>query len=653
MVEYISKINTKIALNQLKIASFIDCSGSTAASSATFCTSHSYTNVGSMSNHLSSIGNNGNIFSDKNRTRTVLDIEREIVSKIDSSNIVYWSTEVQFGPNIVSSGGTVPSCIFENEKSKEIFQNSDAIIFITDGEISKRDIQSFAKNIEQYNNKVLCICVIVAALEGENDLNDLSVSAISPFMVAPNVISIYHDILSGADYIIASKGEISNAYPNPTNYEISTLQKIDINQVKNLAVKIQTIPNNYILLSETVDDYKVIDKRNIFIGDNIINLPEQELDIIIQYATINNELNNLKDVLSHVQTSSQAQARANTNIQNKYADLIIKIEQIHATRDKFGLKNFSTSNFSSLKFASSWITEQNIIKKQKDDLRNKNLRLARSLVHSSSGSPKIYCEIHKGLGPAVLWLSKFDDINDSHNKYPLDNYPKLNSTMVHNPICGNCGQAWLQNGDKSVDGQEIAGYVSPDYSSGDNLIINTNILYGCLVNDSTKFNANINLLLLSMVSECCERTFTFKNFLLEQLLITTMVNNILTEEGKVERLLDALPNIIVTTKNIYDQPTRAMFKLLTLTGKYHIKADANNSELIANIITSYVYSFVRSFGTNNIQGNIFKDSVFCCESKNAISVLNLDHELRLDDPINIKLKHEINDVLLSMIGVSS
>ncbi|CAF1533761.1 unnamed protein product, partial [Rotaria sordida] len=88
-------------------------------------------NSGSTSSQLVSIGKN------------VLETELSICQVIQFDYVILWNTSAKLCTNIETStpqGGTSPMAIFHNESTKEAFNKSDVIVFVTDGEIDNSSV---------------------------------------------------------------------------------------------------------------------------------------------------------------------------------------------------------------------------------------------------------------------------------------------------------------------------------------------------------------------------------------------------------------------------------------------------------------------------------------------------------------------------------
>ncbi|CAF4158021.1 unnamed protein product [Rotaria sp. Silwood2] len=88
-------------------------------------------NSGSTSYQLASVG------------KDVLQAELSICQATQFDYVVLWNTSAKLCTNIETAtpaGGTNPTCIFQNESTKNAFNKSDVIVFVTDGEIGNSSV---------------------------------------------------------------------------------------------------------------------------------------------------------------------------------------------------------------------------------------------------------------------------------------------------------------------------------------------------------------------------------------------------------------------------------------------------------------------------------------------------------------------------------
>lgn len=88
-------------------------------------------NSGSTSTKLVSTENN------------ILKAEIGICERIQFNHVILWSTSAQICTDIQTArhgGGTDPSAIFQHSATKNAFNASDVIVFVTDGEIDNGSV---------------------------------------------------------------------------------------------------------------------------------------------------------------------------------------------------------------------------------------------------------------------------------------------------------------------------------------------------------------------------------------------------------------------------------------------------------------------------------------------------------------------------------
>ncbi|CAF3680647.1 unnamed protein product [Rotaria sp. Silwood1] len=83
--------------------------------------------------------------------------ELSICEATQFNHVVLWNTSAKLCTNIQSArpdGGTSPTAIFQNESTKQAFNKSDVIVFVTDGEIdngSVTQVKREKKTLENLN----------------------------------------------------------------------------------------------------------------------------------------------------------------------------------------------------------------------------------------------------------------------------------------------------------------------------------------------------------------------------------------------------------------------------------------------------------------------------------------------------------------------
>ena len=256
----ISKIRSEKSISDTHIPVFIDCSGSTST----------------------------NTRSGKN----IFTHEEEFAKDFKHTNI-YWDTSVRLHCN-GPCGGTEPKCIFDDESSKNMIENSDIIMLLTDGEIYQKSVTEFSNKLNKYLNKALYVCVIFG--RERKDLFNLNISVIAPMMLAANCLCLYHDGDNCRTYVIASKGSITKLYRNPSSS--SDIQEFKMNDLRDFKYETTHIPSGYIVISETIDYYRVIKTDDLLNEDNLLTLSETEFETVIKHCVVTNTLDKLRSIIS-------------------------------------------------------------------------------------------------------------------------------------------------------------------------------------------------------------------------------------------------------------------------------------------------------------------------------------------------------------------
>lgn len=81
--------------------------------------------------------------------KNVLQAELSICQVTKFDHIVLWNSYAQLCTNIDSAsptGGTNPTAIFQNQSTKNAFNQSDVIVFVTDGEIDNVSVTQVKNN---------------------------------------------------------------------------------------------------------------------------------------------------------------------------------------------------------------------------------------------------------------------------------------------------------------------------------------------------------------------------------------------------------------------------------------------------------------------------------------------------------------------------
>jgi hypothetical protein len=150
-------------------------------------------------------------------TNTILDCERNFVRSFKNqlkNKIAYveWNSVANtfqlYNMNALkSTGGTDPECMFKNDDIKKIITQSDAMLLLTDGQISQHEIKTFG---ERMLDSGCHLKAIIGVLVGKRHdvINDLlpaniDVSVLVPAMWSNSCILYYDSVKT---YIMCSNG---------------------------------------------------------------------------------------------------------------------------------------------------------------------------------------------------------------------------------------------------------------------------------------------------------------------------------------------------------------------------------------------------------------------------------------------------------------
>lgn len=165
---------------------------------------------------------------------------------------------------------------------------SPIVMLIINSGISQVGIIKFMNEMNKYSMKSLYIYVIVG--NEKKDLNNYNNPSIVLMMKMINFLYLYYDVDNNKTYVLASNGSISNIYKNE-------FHEIDINDLNNIRYKMIDIPDEYIILSEDERYYKAIKIDDIYNSENLLQLNNDEINEIIKYSVIKDNLHKLEDLI--------------------------------------------------------------------------------------------------------------------------------------------------------------------------------------------------------------------------------------------------------------------------------------------------------------------------------------------------------------------
>lgn len=607
--------------------------------------------------NVSAFIDNSGSTSTKFSNLSILESEIELAKKLvkESHNMVYWNSSVCHGPNIYPIGGTNPHCIFADNRSKQLYDSSDIILFFTDGDISQSDVTSFSNELKNRLNKALYICVIVN--KHFDNLDKLNISVIAPMMLASNVLCLYHNEHKNKNVVIASKGNISKYYPTPTKMNFGDLQEVTFEDLLELQISSQVLPNDSIVINETDDIYKLIDINKLYTMENIaLELSEEEWINLIKHSLISNNLPKLRQIITKSQSDeleklkneliekytmdnvkkkdkiieamTLAYLANNFEEQNKLKHELDNVKDI-ARKEELGWMEFLRKNMDIAK--KKWNAIRNMIhnietENNKYSLNNFSFASNRASRANTVDTdkldeyeniicyddcPEIDCTIHLDKGPCVLWLQKCDDIeyttNDFCLNYPLATYPKLKKTLVSNPVCGHCASSYLKYSKKSVYRENIDIYIPINWNHNQNIRFSEGML--CKVFCENKLLPHVKMLLLSVVDdfENIKWFEPYRQYFKDQLINNIYTTTTFSEEGSKVSLVEALKCIIKDEPNMLRQSFQAAARILKLSSEKSNNAFdiiAMTQKRFAYLLVELYCSFVKNDCNLNVNDNI-------------------------------------------------
>jgi deoxyinosine 3'endonuclease (endonuclease V) len=607
-VKLIPKLANEVSLNRCVTSAFIDSSGSTGT------TYHKIVH-----------GNSAYV--------SVFDMEKQFVNSFTHTPIVYWCDHVSLDQNTQATGGTYPQQIFTNPTSAELFKKSQIVLFTTDGEISDGDVTQFAGHLNNNLAKSLFICTIFG--KSVQNVSGLNISVIAPFMNAPNVLCLYYDCATNDMYVISSKGSVTQKFPNPEDREVSKLQLVTIRDIHELNVNMINLPQDCFVLSEDEHNYRTVETQNLFNYD-YTQFADQELSEIIRYCTINNKLDDLRLVINRASNDEVIKLREELatsypfnfrNIRDKIVGAMIEAQSCGNIEKQKEFKTMydevnSSAKKEEIEFYDSIKNKLNPIKRKWENVKQQLFSIENSTnkyslnnfasnrakrasaivendeienVISHEGAPEIECMIHLDKGPAVLWLNETSEVEQSTGdfciNFPLANYPKLCSCIIANPVCGDCASSYFRVRKESVFHEKISGYIPINWDNKTNIHFATNTICKSLCGN--KFLPHSKMLMMSIVDDVNPEWFTFKDYMIKNMLNNIITTDTLSETGNKCKLIEVIPKIFSNQENLLRQPFSAIMRLLKWYLKY---IDNPVQELVINTIrTCFAYLLIDTY----------------------------------------------------------
>ncbi len=552
---------------------------------------------------------------------SILNLEKKYSLEY-TDRCIYWDNTASIKCDFPRDG-TEPSCIFNNDISSKLFDNSKVIVFMTDGQISDSSAKIFYNKCLEHNvtNKHLIVCYL---------LNSENVSCISSFIATcPNII-----ILS----------QMNNENLKIVYKKMNNSSEIVLKDNKLIDFKIYAIdiPKNYFILSSNDTEIKLCSfnlPENITSIEHLFN--EQEINILIQNSVITGKMNELRIFLNKIRdkelNSIKNQIVSNNkilqersiimsemvnaynngdkelqlqlkekydkikdlaNIQEKYVNdnilpikrkwesIRAKIHEIETSSDKFNINQFT---FSSNRAQRASDTTNDI-----DDIDYTNCI-------------EIDCIIHLDKGPFVIWLNDIDpeqNTNDFAINFPL--MDSKDNPIVENPVCGYCANEYLKCTNYSVYRSPISTYI-PSSLIGNNLNIACNNL--CKVSCGGKSLSSSKLLLLKFVDSYIRNmTYSSKDLYIkfrENIINTIWTSEQLDDSSKKVVFSEMLVNIF-NHESILRQPFSAVIRLYNLCIERGIIVDITS---IKNAIIMYIMIYHGHDTKKDLYSNIYETRI--------------------------------------------
>ena len=587
---------------------------------------------------------------------TEIDLAKKLLKPVNIvDKLVLWNTTVTVKPtNAKSEGGTTPQCIFNNEYSKQLFANSEIVVFMTDGEIGSSDVVDFSNKLKNYLNKSLFVCVFVSS--GITDFTKLNVSVLTPMMIGPNVLCLYLDmsqqnkgwIWSSQSQvrILASKGEISRKYPGPNKLLLSEMPLIDIGKLLETEISKTNIPPNCLVVDETAENYIIIDMNEIMASDLLLDLNVKAWEVLIKHAAVSNTLEKIRSLISKSRNTeilaekqkckSEFQFNYITrkdNLTNEMTKAFLEGDVDFQLRCKLVLDSIKdAARLEELAYSEFVKKRLDVIRGKWDSIRNmlanfentdsrfslNNFAFGSNRANRAktidddllelndnldfTGSSEIDCIVHMDKGPAVLWLNQFTDTDYSTSdfciNFPLASFPDLQKTIVHNPVCGDCASHYMKYSQTSVYREPVTGFI-PTIWNKSNINYANNVL--CKIYCGQKQLHHAKLLLMSVLDDSRHNLMEFRDPMLKSMIENVYTNDTLSEEGTKMPFIEMLKKIINNEECLLRQPWSACVRILGFCHKF---IETDSDIIISWIRRRFAYLLIEIHSSNTKKSSI-------------------------------------------------
>lgn len=511
----------------------------------------------------------------------------------DTSARIIYQNKIGNINDCQSNGGTSPQCIMRDTKTKNIFERSNTIIFMTDGEIDKSDVTSFASSISQTIQTKYIICVIVC-----KDKINPNISVFAPFLTAKEVVFLHYD--GGQQLtVLFSKGQLSHQYIVGTQPTLTSLTETKIDN------NMPDIPPGYVVIGEDESTVRVYNLDQLMISsdvsENVLSLDEWKT--IIQHAKINNKLSDIREKINHLRnknildTFTSLKSTLSYPMDHKKQSLIAEIMECQDAAQKDLLTqqlrqiipdarieeviNTQLINNSLGKVRTYWDQIRDILfhfeeasynlsditytsnRAKRAKIIDESEIINTSMVHTDV--PETYCSVHLDNGPTVLWLKAPENLeattNDFTINFPLSRHATLQKCIKANPICGDCAPGYFAVRKVTLYNEPVDGYIPINIKDNKQYIY----IQLCKILCGGKCLNHVNMLLLSMIDDCAYDWMDqcVKNYLIKELVSNIVTTDTFSEEGNKVKLIEALSKL--NSDVLFSQPFFASMRLLVFS----------------------------------------------------------------------------------------
>lgn len=646
--------------------------------------------------------------ADRLRTidKRIIEIEKQFVKYLTNYRTnckiryVHWSkyaTEIDNIDKISSSGGTYPSCIFEN--TAEIYNDSDIFIILTDGYINSYDAITFDKNISNAQTKSFGIGVIIS------DEVNVDISVLAPLFKFPQALILQYDGNETAR--ILYKNGISEVE------HVDYIKCVDILDIK-VNFTYLTLPTNSIIINET-DEYITYITYEEFISGNLDIDIYRKLDweSVCRNAKISGQLKKIRALVDHLKNKDVMEVydKFEQNIKQssfhkKRREIISKIND--AISQDLPYDELSKSLHNMILDSNQEINEQKMLR---NNIANSKkiwnevyrllhyfdnstykieslIKIANRVKRASFISedennfiityddkiPTINCVICLCNGPTVLWFStpSIKQLEIIYKDFVLDCplglrndiYDEIFSNIVANPVCGNCAEDYLAVSNLSVYRVPIIGFIPINWIS--NYYAARTYLYKCMTEGKilphieTLLYSYIDLLVNAKAEEkkwMSNNMTEFRSYFIHQMQNSIMINHTFLEDGTQVTLYEAACEFPSNDISLFRQTVNGVTRIFSIKHGQNLLVNhfVDHTHLQRRIIYHYIqqYSYLLKIGKkgmiqshiNSILYKTWCDNITVC---NEDDIHELNHsKLIIDDKLGLKepTPHYYDDIL--------